>query len=314
MKNKIKLKNGVLACAILLLSASVQAEVLVILPESGPMARAGFSIRQGIESAHRLSGSHIELKFVNSDQQSIKSILKQHVSSSTQMIIGPVARPDIEALIAENPRPLVLALNEVDSKKANIIQFSLSKDADAKALIDQFNKDQLSKLYILSQPEKANDSAGLRKALKENYRGQLVELYRLPSQLEAQAGLLLLGDNQWLNSLSKLPAHRIYTLTNAIEDAGTLPKGIKFCDVPAIYSIYWKDVVQAYRANPVNMSYQRLIAFGGDSWQLAEYMIRHPQINHMNLSGRTGRLVILGNKIERKPQCFLYNGKTVEFL
>ena len=70
---KISSIKKLLGLALMSVMMNVQAEVLVILPESGPMARAGLSIKQGIVNAYQASGSSIPLKFVNADQKTMKS-------------------------------------------------------------------------------------------------------------------------------------------------------------------------------------------------------------------------------------------------
>jgi outer membrane PBP1 activator LpoA protein len=52
--------------------SQAQAEVLVILPESGPMARATSSIKSGFMSAYALSEDKVPLKFINSDKKRSK--------------------------------------------------------------------------------------------------------------------------------------------------------------------------------------------------------------------------------------------------
>lgn len=60
-----------------------QAEVLVILPESGPLARAGLSIKQGFMSAYQASDLKMPIRFVNSDKKQIAQLLKQNVNKKT---------------------------------------------------------------------------------------------------------------------------------------------------------------------------------------------------------------------------------------
>ena len=114
--------------------SQAQAEVLVILPESGPMARATSSIKSGFMSAYALSEDKVPLKFINSDKKTIKTILAKHLNKKTQLIVGPLAKNEVEQIVAINPKVRVLALNEVETQSPNVIQFSLSKQDDAYAL------------------------------------------------------------------------------------------------------------------------------------------------------------------------------------
>lgn len=316
MIKKIKISGNKkwLLLGLLSVAVNIQAEVLVILPESGPMARAGLSIKQGILSAYQASQANIPLKFVNSDQKTIKTILKKNISQKTQMIIGPLARADVEALIQENPKIPVLALNEVAMWHKNVWQYSLSKEDDSLALIQRLEKDKIKHIYILRQPGTETESLSFLNALHQEYAAQLEPVALIPKKLEKNQGVLLLGNNKWLNSIPNLPKQQLYTAALAIEDSQPLPVGIQFCDVPAIYQAQWNDVIDAYKQNPTSMPYQRLLAFGGDAWQIAEQFVLHPQVKNLSFSGRTGKIQILSNRVKRTPQCFQNTQRGLKFL
>ncbi|MEG2267911.1 MAG: hypothetical protein RSC68_26740, partial [Acinetobacter sp.] len=80
-----------------------------------------------------------------------------------------------------------------------------------------------------------------------------------------------------LATIPELSRKRMYTVANAISEQHKLPQGIKFCDVPVLYLADWPDVLQAYVKEPVDMSYQRLIAFGGDAWQITQQYLSQPR-------------------------------------
>lgn len=91
-KNKRNNKKNLLVLALMGGMTYAQAEVLVILPESGPMARAASSIKLGFQSAYAASGHSEPLKFVNSDQKHIAKVLKKNITAKTKLIVGPLAR------------------------------------------------------------------------------------------------------------------------------------------------------------------------------------------------------------------------------
>lgn len=282
----------------------VHAEILVILPETGPMSRAGLSIKQGILNASHASKNQIPLKFVDSDQKPIKTILKQNVNKKTKMIIGPLARPDVEALINLKPKVPVLALNEVYPTHKNVWQYSLSKNDDALALLDYIQHDKVSKLYVVREKGTEAESISFLNALFANYAGEVDPVDAMPNTTKASEGILLLGSNQWLANLKKLKKKNIYTQAIAVNESKTLPKGMKFCDVPALYIKEWEDVVKAYKDQPTSLPYQRLYAFGGDAWYIAEQFVLDPNVKSLTFNGRTGKIKIEGNRVERIPQCF----------
>ena len=73
-------KNNLMGLMLYCIFNQAQAEVLVILPESGAMARAGLSIKQGFMSAYQASGQKTPIKFVNSDKKQIAQLLKINVN------------------------------------------------------------------------------------------------------------------------------------------------------------------------------------------------------------------------------------------
>lgn len=306
MKNKIVLNciKRMALLGIIGFTIQIHAEVLVILPETGPMSRAGLSIKQGILSAYQVGNNNIALKFVNSEQKSLKLILKQNVNKKTQMIIGPLARPDVEALIKLKPKVPVLALNEVYPTHKNVWQYSLSKNDDALALLDYIHHDKVSKLYVVREKGAEAESINFLNALFLNYRGEVDPVEQMPKVSASNEGVLLLGSNEWLSSLKKLQKKNIYTQAIAVNEKKALPKGMKFCDVPALYIAEWSDVIQAYKDKPTSLPYQRLYAFGGDAWHIAEHFVLNPKVKNLTFSGRTGKIKIEGNRVERIPQCF----------
>ncbi|TCB71700.1 hypothetical protein E0H88_04605 [Acinetobacter sp. ANC 4216] len=291
-----------------------QAEVLVILPESGPMARAGLSVKQGFMSAYQASELETPIKFVNSDKKPIAQLLKQNVNKKTQMIVGPLPRQDVEALIKIQPKVRVLALNEVSSQSAKVGQFSLSKQDDAVALNQVLQNDQIKELYVLQQKDSETDNELFLISLltETNYPLNLIE--EIPKKLNKHTGLLLLGNNAWLNKLPKLPHKNIYILPNAIEQDQVLPVGVKFCDAPALYESEWPDVIQAAQANAASMAYQRLIAFGGDAWHIASQYLAEPNLKSMQFQGRTGLIQVNNNQIQRIPHCYENTKKGIKGL
>ena len=281
-----------------------QAEVLVILPESGPMARAGLSIKQGFMSAYQASGMKTPIKFVNSDQKPMAQLLKRHVNKSTQMIVGPLARNDVDALIQANLKLRILALNDVSNQAENVWQFSLSKKQDADALNQVLKQDKIKQLYVLRQQGSEAESELFLMSLMGQTQHAIRIVEEVPQKLTKQQGLLLLGQHEWINSLIKLPTQHIYVLANAIEQDQTIPQGVKFCDAPALYSSVWPDLIHAYQQNPVAMSYQRLLALGGDAWQISQQYLQAPHLSSLEFQGRTGLIQMSDHQIHRVPHCY----------
>ncbi|TCM69893.1 hypothetical protein EC844_102161 [Acinetobacter calcoaceticus] len=302
--------HKVLWCLALCATVStLRAEVLVILPETGGMARAGLSIQQGIESANQVNGANINFKFVNAHGNSMASLYKNHVNKKTQLVIGPLARQDVENLLKLDPKIPVLALNEIEGKHKNVLQFSLSKDADAQALANVFIQDKLETLYVLRQAEAESESESFLNLIKQKFSGNIEFVEDVPKKIKKNQGVLLLGNNQWINALKKLPSKNIYAQAIAIADNQPMPIGLKFCDVPAIYQAKWPDVIQSYQKQPTSMPYQRLLAFGGDAWEISQAMLKDKSLKNFSFSGRTGYIQVVDGEIQRMPICFMNTKK-----
>ena len=310
-KNKVLniYRKGLICFGLLIGVSTVQAEVLVILPETGDLARAGLSIRQGMQSANQMAGDKTSLKFVNANDNNLAALLKKHVNKKTEMVIGPLARQDVERLIEYNPKLPVLALNEVARIHKNVWQFSLSKDADTEALLREIEKDNLSTLYVYQQSGTEQTFNMFVTSLQQKFKGQIERVDQLPKKTSKKSGILLLGDNSWINTLKKLPTKHIYASAKAIADNQPIPVGLKFCDVPAIYVAKWPDVMQAYQQDPTSMPYQRLIAFGGDAWAMSQVILSEPKLKHFSFSGRTGEITMTDQQIQRTPACFINTKK-----
>jgi outer membrane PBP1 activator LpoA protein len=310
LNNKNNLMGFILYC----IFNQAQAEVLVILPESGPMARAGLSVKQGFMSAYQASGQKTPIKFVNSDKKQIAQLLKINVNKKTQMVIGPLARNEVEGLIKSKPKVRVLALNEVTDQSDNVWQFSLSKKDDAYALNQILQKDKIKQLYVFRQAGTEVDSELFLMSLVSQIDYPLTLVEEIPEKLNKQSSLLLLGNNEWLNSLAKLPSKNVYVLANAIEQHQPIPQGARFCDAPALYDLGWSDVIKAYQHNPVSMPYQRLLAFGGDTWHIAQQYLAEPNLKSIEFEGRTGLIKISNNHIQRIPHCYENTRKGIKSL
>lgn len=310
LNNKNNLMGFILYC----IFNQAQAEVLVILPESGPMARAGLSVKQGFMSAYQASGQKTPIKFVNSNKKQISQLLKINVNKKTQMVIGPLARNEVEGLIKSKPKVRVLALNEVTDQSDNVWQFSLSKKDDAYALNQILQKDKIKQLYVFRQPGTEVDSELFLMSLVSQIDYPLTLVEEIPEKLNKQSSLLLLGNNEWLNSLAKLPSKNVYVLANAIEQHQAIPQGARFCDAPALYDLGWSDVIKAYQHNPVSMPYQRLLAFGGDTWHIAQQYLDEPNLKSIEFEGRTGLIKISNNHIQRIPHCYENTRKGIKTL
>ncbi|MFB2537839.1 MULTISPECIES: penicillin-binding protein activator [unclassified Acinetobacter] len=286
------------------------AEILVILPETDALANASASIKQGLLEANKINKNKYQLKFVD-EQLAINEIYQRYVNKDTQLVIGPLNKADVEQLIKLQPKVKTLALNRVNGSAKNVYQFALSKDEDAATLTRRMQVDGIEHIIVLREPASVEATQTFYDEMKELWGENFSDTARVTASHQRfdpnKQGILLLGSSEWMNQ-QKLPTKNLYTIPYGIEEQAELPTGLTFCDTPALYNGQWQDVINAYKQKPVSMPLQRLLAFGGDAWQIADIIIsKQKEKNLLNFKGRTGDLKIIDRTITRQAQCFSLN-------
>lgn len=114
-------------------SAGLPARTAVLLPLTGPLAANSEALRNGMLTAYKEAGMQGDLRFYDSNATPIPALYQQLQQDKAELIIGPLLKDQVEALLALNPKVPVLALNEPDGKMArpDIFYYSLAPTADA---------------------------------------------------------------------------------------------------------------------------------------------------------------------------------------
>ena len=186
------------------------ADILVILPESGAMARASENIKRGFLSAYAASGSQEKIIFADSTKNSMDYIFKKKVNNKIKLVVGPLARTDIDAVMQLEPKLPVLALNDVNQHAENVWQFSLSKQHDAAALTQLLKNDRVKKLWVLRGTGTEAATELFMQALSVEFGSEIQVIDTLPKKISRKEGLLLLGHHQWIQQLGELPEKKVY--------------------------------------------------------------------------------------------------------
>ncbi|MEC7119766.1 MAG: penicillin-binding protein activator [Pseudomonadota bacterium] len=283
------------------LSTVASAEVVVLLPEQGALAYAAQSVRDGLTAAYYDRMPQPSLRFVHDDEQRpIDEVFKQALSPQTELVIGPLERERVEALIQSKPTVPVLALNQVEIEHPKVWEFALAPEEDVAALLRQMTRDGVKDLLVLTEPDQQANRR-FEQVLTEQWQGALTAIQAVPKQLKKSQGLLLLGSGAWLEMLNDVPTERVYTTSFAFNQVSPFKAGLVFCDIPALYRPEWPELVKEAERKPVPIGYQRLVAFGADAWQLA--LLRLQQAPSAEMAGRTGYLSLRRHHIERTPDC-----------
>ena len=296
---KIKIFCALIFCGV----SQTYADILIILPESGPMARAGESVKQGIIKARFDSNSKIPIRFVDSSKTSLKNIFKKNVNKKIELVIGPLALNEVEELMILKPKVPILALNQTNKNEANIYQFSLAKQQDANALAKVMIKDKIKKLLVYREESSKKETEQFLMALIAELPIKVEVLDQYPQKMKSKEGLLLLGHNNWLMQAVNFPKKNIYVQALTVDESA-LPVGVKYCDIPALYENVEKQKLKSYQDQETSSAYKRLIAFGHDSWKIAEFIMDKSKSHRIDFEGMTGHIVIEANQITRTPECY----------
>ena len=115
------------------------SQIAVLLPRSGPYARAAATIRDGLMAAWYADPNENRppLKFYDSSNpEQVWPLLNQAADDGASIVIGPLAKPAVEQLVRAGDLPLpVLALNQVDIDSIppqGLYQYALSPKDEAR--------------------------------------------------------------------------------------------------------------------------------------------------------------------------------------
>lgn len=139
-------------------------KIVVLLPASGPLAKAAKAIEAGIRTAHQLdgntSGTTPALEFIDSTLYTSGDDLLQ-ATQGADLVIGPLDKEKVMVLsqLSSLPTPF-LALNYVDNSTINLYQFGLSAEDEARDVATRAFNDGHQRAIILTP----GSSWGLRAA------------------------------------------------------------------------------------------------------------------------------------------------------
>ncbi len=149
-------------------SEGLPERTAILIPLSGPLARNGEALRNGMLAAYKEAGLHGDLRFYDSVSHTAQDLYQQSVQDGAQLIIGPLLKEHVEALTGMQPGVPVLALNEPDNKvhRNGLFYFSLSPAADAEQAAIHINQNNHQLPLVIvpqgAQGQKVADSFSSR--------------------------------------------------------------------------------------------------------------------------------------------------------
>jgi outer membrane PBP1 activator LpoA protein len=317
------------------------ARLAVLLPMSGNLAGAGQSVRDGFLAAYYAeTRTRPTLKFYDSQGTAAgaQAALSKAIAEEAQMIVGPLTREEVNAVLGQAGALPTIALNRGSkAPPAGSASFALlpeDEGADAARRLAARGLKQV--LVIASRTDASQRSViAFRDALKE-FGGAIVaevpiagEIPDLSTQLSSfktapvppQAVFLALDAPQArtiamqlkLSALAPLP--RIATaqiLTGANAKSDLELDGIEYPELPWLLGQAegLPDAGALAKSLPgARGGGQRLFAFGFDAWKLAAYFERLYNDPSYSIRGATGELQIaISGSVMRSQSWAVFSG------
>lgn len=156
------------------------SSIALLLPTTGRFAQAAEAIRKGFMAAYDIAESHHQpsFRFYDSSTYSPTDLYHQAVSEGAELIIGPLSKTNIQALVdnTELTTP-VLALNHISGLvKNNLFQFGLSPIDETKQVADNaLFKDRSKALLITPETSQGNRTANSLTNYWQSAGGRILE-------------------------------------------------------------------------------------------------------------------------------------------
>ena len=162
------------------LALAAPPQIALLLPQSGRMAKAAETIRDGFLAAYYQDSSSTadspSLRFYDSDTADIITLLNQARADGASLIIGPLDRERLEVLIKAGPLGIpVLALNSIEGSAPDLFQFALSPEDEILRLTEWMSAQKIRQPLLLA----GNDEASQRQvklfvtAWQQHRKGEL---------------------------------------------------------------------------------------------------------------------------------------------
>lgn len=140
------------------LLAEPPANIALLLPVSGPLAKPAAAIRDGFFAAHyhrlnKLYQPVIRLYDTGTQPASVIEVYRQAVADGADVVVGPLDKESVKALARESGLGVpTLALNYGDDEgtlAGNLFQFGLSPEDEANAVAERAAQDGLTQAAAL---------------------------------------------------------------------------------------------------------------------------------------------------------------------
>lgn len=273
--------------------------IALLLPQSGRMAKAAESIRDGFLAAYyqdtATAADSPALRFYDSDSADIITLVNQARADGAGLIIGPLDRERLEPLIKAGTAAIpLLALNSVDGSADNIYQFALSPEDEILRLVTWMRESKIRQPLILATADEASQrqlrifaaiwqsgggSAPKILTLDPARKGGVVAEIKELSRSSARQDALFLASPALARQIqpaltyyhNPVPLYSSSAAWDPTADASGQKDldGLHFCDLPWMLEPAREEQTALYSSfGRPSSGYDRLYAFGADAWTL----------------------------------------------
>ncbi len=153
--------------------------VALLLPLSGPLARAGESVRDGFIAASLSAEASrwLTLSVYDSTAEPLPVLYERILADGADLLVGPLQKTAVTALNDLNPDLPVLALNYLDDgvpPAAGFNQFGLAIEDEARTIARRLHADDVSRALLFHNYD--DWSLRARRTLSEDADGGSLEL------------------------------------------------------------------------------------------------------------------------------------------
>lgn len=307
--------------------------IALLLPTKGPHAKAAKIVRDGFLAAYyqakQNQPSDAEVKMYDTSSQSVEGAYQKALSEQATLIVGPLTKPEVQAIAKLQLDVPVLALNTISENNAfpkNLYQFGLMPEDDVVAVAEHaLHQGHQRALILAPHSEWGLRLADTFKHVWTSHHATVVDIkfFKSPAELESKirdllqvqgtarrtdADMIFIAASHEL-ALQIKPLLNFYyaeTLpvyaTSSIYSGTPSPhkdqdlNGIHFCDMPWVLA-QSSEMQEAHSAlqelwpNSVNSS-PRFFALGMDAYQLAIQLGNRERFSARSTPGFTGELQI----------------------
>lgn len=163
----------------LLIEQNEPVHIALLLPLSGPLARAGESVRDGFIAASLSANSAdwLTITVYDSAAEPIPSLYERILADSADLVVGPLQKSAVTTLSRLNPDLPVLALNYLDQgvlPAPGFSQFGLAIEDEARTIARRLQADGVSRALLFHNYD--DWSLRARRTLTENSDATGLEL------------------------------------------------------------------------------------------------------------------------------------------